>query len=117
MFVLQAGGVDLPPPVSISVSDEIIWSSDTGRTLDGTMIGDVIAEKKTLSLKWSWLNESQTALIKARLVSGFFPLTFRDDGAVQTIETYRGTISKEQAGELGDGNFWYRSVSVDVIQR
>lgn len=117
MFILRAGGVDLPPPVSMSISDEIIWSSDTGRTLDGTMLGDVIAEKKTISLKWSWLTADQVSLIKGKLVAGFFSLVFMDDGMEQTIEVYRGTITKELAGDIGDGNMWYKSVSVDVIQR
>lgn len=117
MFLLQAGGTELPAPVSISVNDEIIWSSDTGRTLDGTMIGDVIALKKNISLKWGWLTEEQVALLKQKLAAGFFPLTFRDDGMVQTIDVYRGTLAKEQAGDIGDERFWYRSVSVDIIQR
>ena len=46
MFVLKSGNVVLPAPVEMAVNDEIIWSSDTGRTLDGTMMGDVVAEKK-----------------------------------------------------------------------
>lgn len=41
--VLKAGSLVLPAPVSISVNDELIWSSDTGRTMNGTMVGEVIA--------------------------------------------------------------------------
>ena len=54
---------------------------------------------------------------KKHLIAGFFPITFRDDGIDITIDTYRGTLSKEYMGWLDDGNFWYRSVSVDIIQR
>ena len=115
--ILRAGDVTLPAPVSLSISDEIIWTSDTGRTLSGYMIGDVIAEKKNLAIKWGFLTEKEVKLIKNNLIAGFFPLTFRDDGIDITIETYRGTMSKEQLGDIGDGNFWYRSVSVDIIQR
>ncbi len=115
--ILRSGGVVLPAPVSISVNDKIIWTSDTGRTMDGTMVGDPVANKKTVSIKWGVLPESDVALIKRTLVAGFFPFTFRDDGINVTIEVYRGTISKEQIGRLGDGIFWYRSVTVDIIQR
>lgn len=115
--ILKAGSVVLPAPVSISVSDEIIWTSDTGRTLSGYMIGDVVAEKKNLSIKWEFLTETQVKLIKSCLIAGFFPITFRDDGVDLTIEAYRGTLSKEHLGDIGDGNYWYRSVSVDIIQR
>lgn len=117
MFVLKCGEINLPAPVKLTVNDEIIWSADTGRTLDGTMMGDIIAEKKNLSIEWAWLTEQEAALIKNNLVAGFFPLTFRDLGTNITIEAYRGTMSKDVVGNIGDGNYYYRTVTVDVIQR
>lgn len=107
----------LPAPVSIKVNDELIWTSDTSRLMDGTMQGEVVAEKKTVSIKWGILPESDIVLIKSGIIIGFFPVTFRDDGVDMTITTYRGTLSKEQIGRLGDGIFWYRSATVDLIER
>lgn len=115
--VLWSGSITLPDPVSLSIDDEIIWSSDTGRILSGLMVGDSIAEKKTLNIKWEMLPESDIVLIKNTLTAGFFPVSFHDDGIDMTIESYRGTLSKEQLGWLSDGIFWYRSASVDIIQR
>lgn len=117
MFTLKCGEVILPSPVKMTVNDEIIWSSDTGRTLDGTMMGDVVAEKKNLGIEWAWLTEEEVALIKSNLIAGFFPITFRDYGVDITIESYRGTISKDVAGYIGDSSFYYRSVTVDIVQR
>lgn len=117
MFTLKCGNTILPSPVKMTVDDEIIWSSDTGRTLDGAMIGDVVAEKKNLGIEWAWLTERETALIKNTLIAGFFPITFREYGEDVTIESYRGTISKDVGGNIGDGNFYYKSVSVSIIQR
>lgn len=117
MGVLKSGSVELPDPVSISVNDEIIWTADTGRTLSGLMIGDVVAEKKNVNIKWGILPESEAALIKRTLTAGFIPFTFRDDGVMVTIESYRGTLSKEHLGYVGDGIYYYKSVSVDIIQR
>lgn len=117
MFALRCGDVSLPSPIKMTVSDEIIWSSDTGRTLDGTMIGDVVAEKKNIGIEWAWLTEEEAILIKDNLIAGFFPVTFRDYGVDVTIESYRGTISKDVGGYFGDGIFYYKSVSVDIIQR
>ena len=111
MSILKSGGTDLPDPVSVSVNDEIIWTSDTGRTLSGLMIGDVVAEKKNVSIKWGILPEAEVVLIKRTLTAGFIPFTFRDDGMEITIESYRGTLSKEQLGWIGDGIFYYKSVS------
>ena len=115
--MIEADGMELPAPVSIKVDDEILWSSSTGRALDGTMLGDVVAEKKTLSVTWGILTEMELALIKSKLVAGFFPVTFHDDGADITITTYRGTLSKEQIGRLSDGIFYYRSASVSIVQQ
>lgn len=117
MAVLKAGIVELPAPVSISVDNEIIWSASTGRSTNGTMLGDVVAEKKSLQITWGILSETQYLLIKNNLVAGFFPITFHDDGENITITTYRGTLSNEQIGALSDGVFWYRSAKCNIIQQ
>lgn len=115
--ILRAGDIVLPAPVSLSINDELIWTSETGRLMDGTMAGEVVAEKKTVSIKWGVLQESDIVLIKSGIISGFFPITFHDDGVDMTLTMYRGTLTKEQIGRLGDGIFWYRSASVDLIER
>ena len=63
------------------------------------------------------LQEDELVLIKSKLVAGFFPITFHDDGQDITITSYRGTLSKEVIGELDDGIFYYRSASVSIIQQ
>lgn len=115
--ILRAGGIVLPSPVSLTINDELIWSEETGRTLSGDMVGEIIAEKKNLSIKWGVMTEEAMLLIKRNMASNFFPFTFHDDGMDLTITAYRGTLSKEVLGNIGDGKFWYRSVTVDIIQR
>lgn len=114
--ILWSGDIVLPAPVALKISDELIWTSDTGRTLSGLFVGDVVAEKKTLSIEWGFLMEQDIRLIKSRLIAGFFPFSFRDDGINMTITAYRGTLSKEIAGWIGP-DYWYRSANIDVIQR
>lgn len=116
-MILRCGGQELPAPVSLKIDDEIIWSSSTGRALDGTMLGDVVAEKKTLSINWGILQENELVLIKSKLVAGFFPISFHDDGKDITITTYRSTLSKEIIGRLDDGIYYYKSASVSIIQQ
>lgn len=115
--ILKCGNTVLPAPESISIEDEIIWSSSTGRTLSGVMTGDVVAEKKNLSISWGFLMESEYLIIKKSLATGFFPIIFHDDGLDLEISVYRGTLSKEVLGWLDDGIFYYRSVSADIIQQ
>lgn len=115
--ILKSGSTVLPAPTALTVADEIIWTSSTGRTLAGKMVGNVVAEKKNLQIQWNYLTESAVKLIKSKLIAGWFPLTFRDDGIDITINAYRGTMTKEALGDIGDGNFYYKTVSVDIIQR
>lgn len=116
-MVFTANGVDLPAPISIKVDDEIIWSSNTGRTASGLMTGDVIAKKKTISISWGVMNDTDMKKIKNNLIDGFFPFKFHDAGVDLTINSYRGTISNEHIGELGDGHYWYKSASVKIVQQ
>lgn len=115
--IIKSGDVILPSPVALTVNDELIWTSDTGRTMSGTMVGEIVAEKKNVSIKWGVLREEEMLLIRRNLATNFFPFTFYDDGMEITIESYRGTLSKEILGDIGDGIFYYKSVSVDIIQR
>ena len=115
--ILWSGNTVLPAPVALSINDEIIWSSSTGRSAAGDMIGDVIAEKKNLDIEWRFLTEDELSTIKNVMTAGFFPFSFRDDGVELTITSYRGTLSKEVLGYIGDGIYWYRSAKVTIIQR
>lgn len=118
MATITASSTDLPEPSQISSSDEIIWSANTGRSSEtGKMIGDVIAEKKTVEIKWEYITEQQARTIKTALKAGFFSFKLRDYGETVNITVYRGTISKEHLGYIGDGNYYYKSVSVSVIQQ
>lgn len=118
MATLMVGNVALPELSTISSADEIIWSKNTGRSSEsGKMFGDVIAEKKTLDIKWEFITAQEAKVIKNALKAGFFPLTFEDYGEKITITNYRGTINKDALGYIGDGYYYYRSVTVSIIQQ
>lgn len=115
--ILKAGSVVLPAPVKLSVSDEILWSSNTGRsTKSGKMVGDVIAEKKTLDIEWGVLTADEMSLISSKLKSGFYPVSFINDGELLEITAYRGTLKKEYLGYAG-GVHYYKNVTVSIIQQ
>lgn len=114
--VLRGKNGSLPSPTALTVGDEIIWTSDTGRTLSGLMVGDVVAEKKSISIKWEFLTESEFLKIRNSMVAGFFTFSFHDDGTELTITSYRSTLSKDYLGYYG-GTHYYRTVTVDITQR
>lgn len=115
--ILWSGNITLPSPTQITVSDEIIWSSNTGRSASGEMIGDIIASKKNVNISWGVLTEAEMALIKQVMAPGFFTISFHDDGVDLTLRAYRATLNKEVLGYIGDGAFYYRSASVSIIQK
>lgn len=115
--ILWSGSTALPAPVEITVGDEIIWSSNTGRVASGAMVGDVIAEKKNINIKWGVLTEKELAVIKNVMKAGFFRLSFRDDGIDMEITSYRSALNKEAIGYLSDGIYYYKSASVQIIER
>ena len=100
MSEISVGGVALASPVEISINNEIIWSSSTGRSASGLMTGDVIAEKRTFS-------------IKSKLVAGFFTANILG----QSITGYRGTITETVMGRLSDGVTYYNGLSVSIIEQ
>lgn len=117
MVTLTCGKVALPEPVELSTSDEIIWSANTERSSSGDMIGEAIAEKKTLDIKWGVLTEAEVKKLKDNLTKGFFQITFRDGGTNHTISAYRGTLTKEHLGYIGDGIYYYKSANVQIVQK
>ena len=117
-LTIKANGVTLPSPTEISTTDEIIWSSATGRsTSSGKMLGDVIAEKETFSIKWEFLTKAEQKKIKNNLKSGFHPISFIFDDETVTLTSYRGTITSQHLGYIGDGLYYYKSVSCDIIEQ
>lgn len=45
----------------MTINDELIWTSDAGRLMNGLMVGEVVAEKKNVSLKWGILTEAEVS--------------------------------------------------------
>lgn len=85
----------LPTPAvnGISVSNEPIWSSKTGRNTSGKMIGDIVAWKKTISITWPPLSMADAALIRDTITScgPFMKLWYYD------TTTSNGTPSRVSA--------------------
>ena len=114
---MRASGALLPAPVELMVGDEIIWSANTGRSSSGKMLGDVVAEKGTVTITWGILPESDVSLIQKAMPAGFFSLQFPDGGGIKTLTVYRGPFQREQLGYVGDGVLYYRTVTVELVQQ
>lgn len=116
MFQIKINGTAMPAPIQISDTDEIIWSSDTGRNSSGDMVGTVIASKRTFAITWGVLDYQQVALLRSKAVAGFFPLSITDDSGTETITCYRSTLNKEWLG-IGARKRYYKNVSATFVQK
>lgn len=112
MSEITVNGVALASPVSISNSDEIIWSSGTGRSANGQMSGDIIANKKTIQISWGILTQDEYNAIR-NIPSGFFNAVVLG----QSIRAYRSTISGSCLGTFSDGVTYYNDVSTSFIEQ
>ena len=83
------------------------------RSASGLMTGDVIAEKRTFSIKWGIITEAERNLIKSKLVAGFFTANILG----QPITGYRGTITETVMGRLSDGVTYYNGLSVSILEQ
>lgn len=108
--------IKIPAPDELSINNELIWSSNTGRSSTGLMIGDVIAEKNTFGISWRGLrNADEYKKIKEVFVPGFFKIQIILDETIE-ITAYRGTISARARGKIGD-TYYYDSISVDIVEQ
>jgi hypothetical protein len=134
MFVINcnsegSGGIQVAEPAhkGINVTDETIWSSNTGRSSTGKMIGDVVARKSTIEVTWNVLTYAQAKqIIDAVRDSGdFFYIKYPDaraginsDGSLKYAvkEVYAGKIPRELYS-LHDNLRYYTGVQITFIQR
>lgn len=96
-YDLTINGVAMPAPImdGIEISDEKIWSANTGRSTTGKMLGTCVAVKRTITITWPTLTAAQAKTIRAAVSdknNPFVPIRFTDvDGTVTTMTVYFGT--------------------------
>lgn len=111
----------LPSPIVLEMNNELIWSSNTGRSVSATdagkMIGDVIALKRTVHIEWGVLTSSEFASIKDNMPQGFFQFRITLGSTTETFNVYRGTIARAIIGAPNSDNETYSTAKVDVIEQ
>lgn len=91
---LIIGGKNMPEPKQggLTIKKEKIWSKNTGRGSDGTMVGDIKAVKYTLAVEWPPLSEAEADIVDKAIAPAFFKVNFKDvDGKRKEITMYAGT--------------------------
>lgn len=73
-YNLKINNVSMPEPVAdgVSISYKSLKSSNWGETYNGTTIGTVIGIKRTISITFGKLNETQMNLIRSNIYKNDF---------------------------------------------
>lgn len=130
---LKINGVVLPSPTSVEISDEILWSSSTGRSSEtGEMLGAVKDIKHTLDVEWQWITSEEWATIrdampptKSRPKVGFFSnVVYESTGSstfVSMDQAYRSNFTRDDGSYVKNKNgtydHYYKTVKVQIIEK
>lgn len=116
--MLKIDGVVMPEPAlnGLTIKHEKIWSSNTKRASDGTMVGDIIARKMTLSIKWPILSAEEVAKIDKAIYPPFFSVYFKNPHTnnYETKKFYAGTPTYPVYSYALNK---YTGVAVDLIEQ
>lgn len=120
-YDITVNGVTLPAPAvegGLTESYESIWSSDTGRTASGKMVGTLVATKAKLKFTWNALTWTEASTILGAILNkGFVTCTYPSiDGTVHSVTGYFGTPSFGQYS-WADGLRWATEISVDFVEQ
>ena len=119
--MLKIDGVQMPEPKyngGLTFTEEKIWSKNTGRTTDGTMVGDIICIKTKMKITFPPLSGVQVAQLDEAVSPAFISVYFKDPriNAYTTKTLYAGTPSYP-VYSYADGLPEYTGVSVDLIEQ
>ena len=115
---LEWNETEIPFPSDISWGFQEISSTESGRTLSGTMIKEIIATKRKLSCSWKCLNDGQAnTLLQTVKTNTFGNLKYPDafTGSNVTKVFYTGDATAEMKTINNNKALW--NISFDFIER
>ena len=108
-----------PDPESWSPVNEPVWTTNSGRVASGLAVGSRQYFKYKIPLRWTMLSMSDAAEIQLLIEnnSDFFMVKFYHQSTWITKTVYAGTFTPSGIVKIGNGEIYYKSCSVDLIER
>ena len=119
MSAIKIGASNLSLKVkNLTITPEKIWSSKTGRTANGEMMGDIVAIKWTLNAVLCPMTDEQAAAFDKVVAQAYFNVTFRcpTTGKDETHVMYAGSPSYPVYSYV-NGLPRYVGVAVNFIEK
>lgn len=116
-FVFRVNGIDCPTPSKFGWSTQDLSASNSGRTQDGQMQKNKVAEKEKISLQWKAITTAKAAEILQMFRPEYFNVTYvcPMTNSIVTKEFYRGDAAAPYYWWVKDGLM--ESVQFDIIER
>lgn len=118
MDFFKINGRNLKSPKDISQSYDILDKIE--RTLDGTMVVDIIGNKVKLDVTWDYLSNEDMMILKDELFKNTFAtITFHspDTGALKTIEARARDFNYQPGYDWTKAKLMWRNVSVNFEEK
>lgn len=115
--VFKVNGSDVPVPNTFKWGLQDVSDPDAGRTLDGVMHKNRIAQKVKLELAWKYRSNAEMSTILKAFNDEYFNVTYRDpkENAVVTKKFYRGDASTNMYSWEFNGGL-SETISFNVIE-
>lgn len=118
MDFFKVNGKKIKAPTEIAVTPEILDKAE--RTVDGTMVVDIIGTKRKVDVNWEYLSkEDMTTLTKAIGSDKFTDISFHDNGtgSLVTMTARSEGITYQPHYDWAKGKIMWKSVSVTFTER
>ena len=119
-MIINGTTVKTPKQGGITITDEPIWSSKTGRGTSGKMLGEIVAWKTTIAVTWGPLTFSESKKIRNAIKAGgsFFTIKYYDDDAAEMVAktVYVGNMPRT-VYSLAASYRWHTDVTIQFIEQ
>ena len=118
MDFFKISGKKIKAPTELSISPEILDKAE--RTVDGTMVVDIIGTKRRVDVSWEYLSkEDMTTLTKAIGSDKFTVIEFRDTATsnMVTMTARSEGLTYAPHYDWAKSRLMWKSVSVSFTER
>lgn len=118
MIFFQINGLSIAPPKDIMHSYEVLDKVE--RTMDGTMVVDLIGKKQKVDVSWSFLTrENMIALNNELSSSSFVTISYRDinTGTLISLSTKPKDFTYSPSYDWVHNKVIWRNVSISFEER
>lgn len=105
-------------PTELSQSFEVL--DKTERTMDGTMVVDIIGQKRKIEVSWEYMSQTDLALLVKETKSGSFVTVHYNDpetGELSSMTARARDLTYQPYYDWAKGQLIWKSVSVGFVER